>query len=242
MPLSSCYVGAPPLVALLPDGRDIKLLSEFSFHDSNSISWVVPKGATVDGASIPQIFWSFMGGPFEGRYRDASIIHDWYCDVRVRTWEATHRTFYEAMLVSGVSQLKAKVMYFAVRWGGPRWEPRTRANTELALSLSMYLEPYQHSEIIVWDQTGVYGSEKLSAEILEAIREKRPFTHIRMAGDTLAPPASRAPILNRSANSVQPVFTTKEQFVDTIKLFISNDDPDLNDIDNIADSLKLNVL
>ncbi len=47
------------------------------------------QGAIVDGASIPRMFWSIIGGLFDEGYRDASIIHDWYCDKRLRTWQAT---------------------------------------------------------------------------------------------------------------------------------------------------------
>jgi len=72
-----------------------------------------------------------VGGPIDSNYRDASIIHDWYCDRRTRTWQATHRVFYEAMIVSGVSIKKAKILYFAVRWRGPRWEERVSLNTKL---------------------------------------------------------------------------------------------------------------
>jgi hypothetical protein len=35
------------------------------------------------------------------------------------------------MLVSGVRPSKAKIMYFAVRWRGPRWEERVTLNTTL---------------------------------------------------------------------------------------------------------------
>jgi hypothetical protein len=128
--MSARYEGIP-LVRLLPDGRNIELKSELTFYDPKDDRWSVPVGAVVDGASIPPAFWSLVGSPLTGRYRDASIIHDWYCDIRTRSWEATHRVFYEAMLVSGVDSVRAKIMYFAVRWGGPRWEPRVSHNTRL---------------------------------------------------------------------------------------------------------------
>jgi hypothetical protein len=82
-------------------------------------------------ASIPRLFWPIIGAPLDGNYRDASIVHDWYCDRRTRTWQATHRVIYEAMLVSSVPYSKAKVMYFAVRWRGPRWEERISMNNIL---------------------------------------------------------------------------------------------------------------
>jgi hypothetical protein len=63
-----------------------------------------------------------MGGPFEGRYRDASVVHDYYCKVRTAPSDDVHEMFYQAMLANGVDSVKAGVMYYAVKWYGPRWE------------------------------------------------------------------------------------------------------------------------
>lgn len=127
-----------PLVKLLPDGRHVQLVADLVFVDPQDVRWAVPAGATVDGASIPRAFWPVVGGPFEGKYRDASIIHDWFCDRRTRTWQATHRVFYDAMLVSGVPVAKAKLMYFGVYWAGPRWEERVTLNTTLPVDTSYH--------------------------------------------------------------------------------------------------------
>ena len=102
----------------------MRLLEQFSFIDPNSTEWVAPAGSIVDGASIPQLAWSLIGGPFEGKYRNASVIHDVACGQKARPWELVHETFYFAMLASGVSIWKAKTMYAAVYHFGPRW-PRT---------------------------------------------------------------------------------------------------------------------
>jgi hypothetical protein len=40
--------------------------------------------------------------------------------------------FFEAMLVSGVSTAKARVMYAAVRYAGPKWSDMDIHNTNLA--------------------------------------------------------------------------------------------------------------
>lgn len=110
------------IIELLPDGRSVRLVDDLAFYDSADLCWPVPAGTICDGASIPRIFWSIVGGPFEGSYRDASIIHDWYCDTRSRTWQSTHRMFFEACLAAGVDHAKAKTLYLAVYWRGPRWE------------------------------------------------------------------------------------------------------------------------
>jgi hypothetical protein len=108
----------------LRDGRRMLLRDDFSFIDSSGVTWLAPKGAIVDGASIPKPFWSIIGGPFEGQYRNASVIHDYYCESwkkHGRSWMSVHKAFYHAMLASGVPEAKAITMYIAVRQFGPRW-------------------------------------------------------------------------------------------------------------------------
>ena len=73
-----------------------------------------PAGSEIDGASTPQAFWSIIGGPFDGAYRNASVVHDVACVRKKERWEAVHRMFYDASLCGGVEVTKAKVMYAAV--------------------------------------------------------------------------------------------------------------------------------
>lgn len=113
------------------DGRTMKLAQPFAFVDAAKLKWNVPKEATVDGASIPRLLWPIIGGPFEGKYREASVIHDWFCDRRSRPWKAVHRMFYEAMLTSGVNAAQARVMYAGVYGGGPRWSETVVSNNNL---------------------------------------------------------------------------------------------------------------
>ena len=103
------------------DGRKMILEETFSYIDPRTKIWKVPKGTTVDGASIPWAMWSIIGGPFAGKYRRASVIHDYFCDLRSRPWKQVHRVFFNAMLAAGVEERKAKIMYAAVYHFGPRW-------------------------------------------------------------------------------------------------------------------------
>jgi hypothetical protein len=103
------------------DGRSMELLADFSYLDPKGIRWDAPVGSVVDGASIPQFAWSIIGGPFEGKYRSASVIHDVACDMQKRPWQDVHKAFYTAMMASDVNSLKAKIMYSAVYHFGPRW-------------------------------------------------------------------------------------------------------------------------
>ena len=67
-----------------------------------------------------------MGGPFEGKYRNASVLHDVAYDQHIRPWEECDRMFYNAMRCSGVSAVEAKTMYFALYKFGRHWN-RPRA-------------------------------------------------------------------------------------------------------------------
>ncbi|WP_287304985.1 DUF1353 domain-containing protein [Mesorhizobium sp.] len=108
-----------------------ELSRDFSFDDPNGLKWHVPAGTKVDGASIPQALWSIIGGPFEGAYLKASVIHDYYCENQSRTAHDTHRNFYYGMRANGVPGWKAKAMYWAVATYGPHWTLETKIVNEL---------------------------------------------------------------------------------------------------------------
>ncbi len=103
------------------EDRRMVLVEDFAFKDAAGIVWKVPKGWRIDGASIPPWLWTFVGSPYTGDYRRASVVHDYYCDRKNRPWKAVHRLFYDASLAGGVPVVKAKAMYAAVYQGGPRW-------------------------------------------------------------------------------------------------------------------------
>jgi Protein of unknown function (DUF1353) len=105
----------------LDEGRKMKLLEPLTYTDPSGIEWLAPLHSVVDGASIPKFAWSIIGGPFEGKYRKASVIHDVACDQKTRSWESVHEAFLNAMLASDVETILAHVMYGAVYHFGPRW-------------------------------------------------------------------------------------------------------------------------
>lgn len=105
----------------LGDGRRMRLLENYSFTDPHGIKWDAPAGWVIDGATIPQALWSSGHGPYEGIYRNASVIHDVACDRRVKPWTDVHWVFHEAMLASGVNATLAQTLFAGVWAGGPRW-------------------------------------------------------------------------------------------------------------------------
>ena len=118
-----CFVGRVEAV-WEADGRTMRLLQPLTYVDPAGRAWTAPSQTVIDGASIPQAFWSIIGGPFEGLYRNASVIHDAACQQRDQPWEDVHLMFYHACRCDGVSEKKAKIMYMAVYHFGPRWPPK----------------------------------------------------------------------------------------------------------------------
>ena len=104
------------------DGRTMTLLSELRYVDPNGEAWVAPAGSVVDGASIPRALWSVMGGPFEGKYRNASVLHDVSYDQHNRPWSECDRMFYNAMRCSGVGPIEAKTMFYSLYRFGRHWK------------------------------------------------------------------------------------------------------------------------
>ena len=115
------FIGKPQTV-WEDDGRNMTLLQDFIYEDPKHQIWAASVGSAVNGASIPQIFWSLIGGPFEGRYRNASVIHDTECTSPYKhDWRDVHRMFYFGCRAGGVPEAEAKLMFAAVYQFGPRW-------------------------------------------------------------------------------------------------------------------------
>lgn len=104
-----------------PGHTDFKLLADYWYKDDQGNVWTVPRGYVVNGGSIPKAAWSLVGGPWSGKYRNATVIHDYFACERISTSKIVHKLFLDAMLESGVSKSKAWIMYKAVLVGGADW-------------------------------------------------------------------------------------------------------------------------
>jgi len=118
------------------EARDMRLVESFGFRDPAGTEWTVPDSTVINGASIPQVLWTLVGSPFVGNYRRASVVHDYYCQVKTRPWKAVHRMFYDAMLAGGVTPNRAKTMYGVVYASGPRWDASGTASSLGARAMS----------------------------------------------------------------------------------------------------------
>ena len=111
-----------PTTQLLPGGTKRKLVKPFSYYikKKGGDTIVVPAGFITDGASIPRFAWSIIGGPMSGKYVAAAILHDWLYHIQTFSRKKSDLIFLKAMAVLGVTRLKRKTIYWAVRIGG-RW-------------------------------------------------------------------------------------------------------------------------
>jgi hypothetical protein len=116
------YYSGPVETRWDADGRTMTLLNELRYTDPKGVVWVAPAGSVIDGASIPRSLWSFMGGPFEGKYRNASVLHDVAYDQKNKPPAEADRMFYNAMRCSGVGAVEAKTMYWALLRFGRHWK------------------------------------------------------------------------------------------------------------------------
>jgi Protein of unknown function (DUF1353) len=118
------------------DGRTMTLLNELRYTDPKGVVWIAPAGSDVDGASLPRALWSFFGGPFEGKYRNASVLHDVAYDQKTRPWQQVDRMFYDAMRCSGVGAIEAKTFYFALYRHGRHWKFKKKAEESRETALN----------------------------------------------------------------------------------------------------------
>ena len=142
------YYSGYPETRWDPNGRSMTLLNELRYTDPNGVEWVAPAGSKVDGASIPRTLWTFMGGPFEGKYRNASVLHDVCYEQQNRPWQDCDRMFYNAMRCSGVSAVEAGTMYYSLYKFGRHWKFQVKKAKALSKKERMAMaQPAEPAEL-----------------------------------------------------------------------------------------------
>jgi len=149
------------------DGLTMVLLNELRYTDPYGEVWVAPAGSRVNGASIPRAFWGVIGGPFEGKYRNASVLHDVAYTEQTRSWEDADRMFYNAMRCSGVGVAKAKTMYYALRRHGRHWKHRQALPVETSSQRPTAVSPEELGEIQQWIKANDPNLEQIETRAAE---------------------------------------------------------------------------
>ena len=82
--------------------------------------FVIERGYTWNGANIPRAFWWLIGSMGENDFLDGSMVHDIICENHNfvdNDRQLSSMIFREILKASGVSNLKANIMYLAVdKW------------------------------------------------------------------------------------------------------------------------------
>jgi len=79
--------------------------------------FTIPKSFRWDGATIKPIFWLLIGSKTDAKFKIPSLIHDYMCNNRYIVnfdRKFSSEVFKALLLVSGVSKVKAQIMYTAV--------------------------------------------------------------------------------------------------------------------------------
>lgn len=95
-----------PLRVMIWDNKKFK---QYIFTIKENYNW--------DGASIPRFAWRFIGANTEADFLIPSLIHDVLCENHHyidNDRELSSKVFRALLIASGVSELKANIMYSAV--------------------------------------------------------------------------------------------------------------------------------
>lgn len=99
------------------------IIADFRYNSPMVGTITVPKGFVTDGASIPSILWGVIGSPWSGNYPEAAVIHDYVYRKQEFTRAICDKIFLEAMSILGVSLLKRRLMFRALRiFGWLAWK------------------------------------------------------------------------------------------------------------------------
>lgn len=88
---------------------DNKKFRQYNFEIKENYCW--------DGASIPRFAWRLIGSKTDNEFLIPSLIHDVLCENHYyinSDRQLSSNVFRALLITSGVSELKANIMYFAV--------------------------------------------------------------------------------------------------------------------------------
>lgn len=122
----------PPAYVALPGKDCFALEDDYSFKLGALEVWI-PAGFSWNGASIPKLLWSIMGGRYEPETAQASLEHDWFYLFHGVSRAQADQHFLDRCLEMGEPRFKAKAMYAALRlFGGSHWNSSEEDKKQIA--------------------------------------------------------------------------------------------------------------
>lgn len=107
-----------------PAGRTKTVLAAFAFEGPGD-RIEVPAGFVTDFASIPRWLWWLY--PPDGRWAQASVVHDVLYRFQLRNRAQADAIFLEAMAVARVPAHRRWIFYLSLRlFGGIAWRQNAR--------------------------------------------------------------------------------------------------------------------
>ncbi|AOT11123.1 DUF1353 domain-containing protein [Pseudoalteromonas luteoviolacea] len=97
-----------------------ELVEDFQYEYDCKVYWV-PKFFQYDGASIPKMAYYLVGTPFNPRYMQAALVHDWLYHTHELDRVSADDLFYSMLLQAGVRMPTAVIMKRVVELFGSRY-------------------------------------------------------------------------------------------------------------------------
>lgn len=176
----------PTLIPVAEPGKSRMVLQHpFQYTHRLGAIYGVEEGYITDGASIPRLFWSSIGHPFQSQYLRAAIIHDKLCDLADESANKPERqdkrakadlVFHSACLCCGCDRALAQSLLVGVRIGA-LFLPWKRKGAE----------PLR-GEMRSADPDATKGEEELMAVWREACGASAGLTHPSREGPPMRGP------------------------------------------------------
>jgi hypothetical protein len=117
----SYFIGLPPVLEELPDGKMWRVHEEFEYRSKLlGLVITIPKGFVTDGASVPSLFQNIIA-PW-GKWGPAAIVHDYLYRWQGTTQRQADDVLLEAMRVLEVDRFRQFAIWSAVRmFGASAW-------------------------------------------------------------------------------------------------------------------------
>ena len=115
----------------------IELVTDYCFFIDNKSFWI-NAGYQCDGASIPRIFWSIIGSPFDPEKVPAAFAHDALYLTHAVTRAVADEVLFQLLLQGGCRLRTARTMWAAVRtFAYPAWTNNAQDKQDLAEARGM---------------------------------------------------------------------------------------------------------
>lgn len=100
----------------------VQLDKDWYFHIDGRMVWI-PAGYVCDGASIPRLFWSIVGSPFDPINVVGAWAHDYIYLTHLTDRNTADEVAFQIWRQAGMTLRKARVMWFAVnKFAGFAWK------------------------------------------------------------------------------------------------------------------------